>query len=39
VQQLDPAGRDSFWHLSPGFVMELRSPSGRLKTLRAKMTE
>ena len=30
---------EGFWHLCPDFVMELKSPTDRLKTLHAKMTE
>jgi Uma2 family endonuclease len=30
---------EGFWHLCPDFVMELKSPSDRLRTLKAKMTE
>lgn len=30
---------EGFWHLCPDFVMELKSPSDRLRTLQAKMLE
>ena len=39
IAELDPASRPRYWHLSPDFVIELRSSSDRLKILRAKMEE
>lgn len=39
VQQLGPARRNTFWHLCPDFVIELKSESDRLKPLREKMRE
>jgi Uma2 family endonuclease len=34
-----PANLQGFWHLSPDFIIELRSDSDRLGRLRAKMRE
>jgi Uma2 family endonuclease len=34
-----PENLEGYWHLSPDFVIELRSDSDRLATLRAKMGE
>lgn len=39
VKQLGAAARDSFWHLCPDFVIEVRSKTDRLKPLREKMHE
>jgi Uma2 family endonuclease len=39
VEQLGEGSRKSFWHLCPDFVIEVRSDSDRLKTLRNKMRE
>ena len=39
VATLDAKNRDGFWHLCPEFVIELRSSSDRIRTLRAKMDE
>ena len=39
IAQLDPASREKYWHLSPDFVIELRSSSDRLRVLKAKMHE
>jgi Uma2 family endonuclease len=39
VMKLSPASRESYWHLCPAFVIELRSHSDRLPALRAKMRE
>jgi Uma2 family endonuclease len=39
LQQLDPAGREGFWHLCPDFIIELRLPSDRPRALREKMHE
>lgn len=39
VEALNLNSSDDAWHLCPDFVLELKSPSDRLKVLRAKMTE
>lgn len=39
VRQLPLASRDTYWHLCPAFVIELRSKTDRLPTLRQKMQE
>jgi Uma2 family endonuclease len=39
VRQLSVASREGFWHLCPAFVIELRSQTDRLPTLRKKMRE
>ena len=39
VEQLGSRKRDSFWHLCPDFVIEVRSKSDRLKPLQTKMAE
>jgi Uma2 family endonuclease len=39
VRKLPPESRDGYWHLCPAFVIELRSHSDRLPTLRRKMRE
>jgi Uma2 family endonuclease len=39
VKQLGAHQRDSFWHLCPDFVIEVRSKTDRLKALREKMQE
>jgi len=39
VRALDPAMINRYWHLCPDFVIELRSPTGRVRTLREKMCE
>ena len=39
VAELDQASRDRYWHLSPDFVIELKSATDRRKTLHAKMRE
>ena len=39
IAQLVPRKRESFWHLCPDFVIEVRSDSDRLNPLRAKMAE
>jgi len=39
IQQLSKESRDGFFHLCPEFVIELKSNSDRLRTLRAKMHE
>lgn len=39
VRELDPAALQRFWRLCPDFVIELRSQSDRIGTLRSKMKE
>ena len=39
VRQLGQRRRKSFWHLCPDFVIEVKSGSDRLRTLREKMLE
>ncbi len=39
IQQLPQSKRKPFYHLCPDFVIELKSPSDRLRTLKAKMQE
>lgn len=39
LPQLPRPTRNCYWHLCPAFVIELRSHSDRLRTLRAKMRE
>ena len=39
VLELGEAKRNSFWHLCPDFVLEVRSGSDRRKTLEHKMVE
>lgn len=39
ISKLSPESRDGFWHLCPAFVIELRSKSDRMRTLREKMRE
>lgn len=39
VRQLPPESRDTYWHLCPAFVIELRSKTDRLPPLRQKMQE
>ena len=39
VRQLGQRRRKSFWHLCPDFVIEVKSDSDRLRTLRNKMLE
>ncbi|MBI4908903.1 MAG: Uma2 family endonuclease [Acidobacteria bacterium] len=39
ILQLDPVEREGFWHLCPDFVIELRSPSDRIRSLRERMEE
>jgi Uma2 family endonuclease len=39
VRNLSEQSRESYWHLCPVFVIELRSNSDRLPVLRAKMEE
>jgi Uma2 family endonuclease len=38
-EQLTEEAQEGFWHLCPDFVIELRSKSDRIKTLRNKMRE
>jgi len=38
-QHLGAKKRKTFWHLCPDFVIEIKSDSDRLKTLRKKMLE
>ena len=37
--KLSPESRNGFWHLCPAFVIELRSKSDRMRTVREKMRE
>jgi Uma2 family endonuclease len=39
IKQRDADGRKGFFHLCPDFVIELKSDTDRLPTLRKKMTE
>jgi Uma2 family endonuclease len=39
IPQLPRSTRKAYWHFCPAFVIELRSHSDRLRTLRAKMRE
>jgi Uma2 family endonuclease len=39
IRKLPEGSRNSYWHLCPAFVIELRSHSDRLPALRAKMRE
>jgi len=39
ILQLDLREREGFWHLCPDFVIEVRSKTDRLRTLRDKMGE
>jgi Uma2 family endonuclease len=39
IRKLDPKMLERYWHLCPDFVIEVRSPSDRLRTLRDKMGE
>ena len=39
IQKLSPESLQGFWPLCPPFVIELKSESDRLRTLRAKMRE
>lgn len=39
IAELPPESRSAFWHLSPDFVIELKSATDRLPVLRAKMAE
>lgn len=39
IRQLSKESLEGYWHLCPAFVIELRSQSDRLQTLREKMHE
>jgi Uma2 family endonuclease len=39
INQLNPAGREKFWHLCPDFVVELKSDSDRMRDVKERMTE
>jgi Uma2 family endonuclease len=39
IRQMSQLEREGFWHLCPDFVIELRSPSDRAKTIHSKMQE
>jgi len=39
IKQISPAKRRPFWHICPDFVIELKSDSDRLPTLKKKMLE
>jgi Uma2 family endonuclease len=39
VKDLDPATLNRYWRMCPDFVIELRSETDRLRTLREKMLE
>jgi Uma2 family endonuclease len=39
VANLDPASRKGFWHLSPDFVIALKSATDRPRLVREKMQE
>jgi|SRR5271165_1362327 len=39
IQKLDPAMIESYWHLCPDFVIEVRSKTDRVRNLREKMEE
>ena len=39
LRALDPKSMERYWPLCPDFVIEVRSPSDRLRTLREKMRE
>ena len=39
IAKLSPKSRNGFWHLCPAFVIELRSKSDRMRTVREKMRE
>lgn len=36
---IDPESRERFWHLCPDFVIELKSPTDRMRKLRARMND
>jgi Uma2 family endonuclease len=39
IQDLDPSVVGRYWPICPNFVIELRSPSDRIRVLREKMEE
>lgn len=39
VRSLDPAMIERYWHLCPDFVIEVKSQTDRIRTLRDKMNE
>jgi len=39
IKDLDPAAFSQYWPVCPNFVIELRSQSDRIRTLREKMNE
>ena len=39
LKQLPPEQLEGYWHLSPDFVIELRSPTDRIRSVRLKMEE
>lgn len=39
IQALDRKSFERFWHLAPDFVVEVLSPTDRIRTLRKKMQE
>jgi Uma2 family endonuclease len=39
IRRLDPKMLQRYWHLCPDFVIEVRSPTDRVRTLREKMRE
>ena len=39
IRQMDNKSLHGFWHMCPAFVIELKSASDRLRTLRDKMRE
>jgi Uma2 family endonuclease len=39
IMQIEPSKREGFWHLCPDFVIELKSGSDRLPSLKKKMRE
>lgn len=39
IRGLDPEAFSRFWPVAPNFVIELRSPTDRIRTLREKMEE
>ena len=39
IRELNSESLEGYWHLCPDFIIELKSRSDRLRTLRAKMQE
>jgi len=39
IQQLSPASLERYWHLSPDFVIELKSATAKPRVIREKMRE